>query len=63
MQNYRSNQEPRFTPIDLFPPLIGFSWGFFPFFFFFDPSLAFYALTHQIKLTPVPCNRGAVTKQ
>ncbi|XP_004403857.1 PREDICTED: uncharacterized protein LOC101383307 [Odobenus rosmarus divergens] len=44
------------------PPLIGFSWGFFPF-FFFDPSLAFYARSHQIKLTPVPCNRGAVTKQ
>lgn len=37
--------------------------GAFFLFFFFDPSLAFYARSHQIKLTPVPRNRGAVTKQ
>lgn len=33
VQSYRPNEESKFTPIDLFPSLIGISWGFFPFFF------------------------------
>lgn len=50
LQNYRQKLEPKLTPIDL-SPLFNYSWGIFPFFFFY-PSLAFYALIYQF--TPHP---------